>query len=53
MKARRQQEVYLPEGEWSDLWTGERHVGPKTVDIASPKDVIPVFVAAGDREWLP
>jgi alpha-glucosidase (family GH31 glycosyl hydrolase) len=40
-------EVYLPSGEWYDFWSGERHSGPKTVQYATPKSVIPVFVRAG------
>ncbi|MGE5603500.1 MAG: TIM-barrel domain-containing protein, partial [Nitrososphaerales archaeon] len=46
------QEVYLPEGDWIDFWSGERHTGPKRLDVDAPKDVIPVFVAAGHRDLL-
>ncbi len=41
------QEVYLPEGEWIDLWTDELHSGAKSVDYPAPKEIIPVFVKAG------
>ncbi len=40
-------EVYLPEGEWYDFWSGQRHAGPKTVRYPTPKNTIPVFVRAG------
>ena len=39
--------VYLPQGEWFDLWTGEAHKGPKLHECQTPKDIIPVFVRAG------
>ena len=40
------QVVYLPAGEWTDIWTGERHAGPATIEVYAPQDVIPVFVRA-------
>lgn len=39
--------VYLPEGSWCDYWTGQRHEGPQTLDVAAPLDKIPLFVRAG------
>lgn len=36
--------IYLPEGAWYDFWTGTRHVGGKTIEIAKPHTEIPVFV---------
>jgi alpha-glucosidase (family GH31 glycosyl hydrolase) len=41
------QRVYLPEGEWRDLWTGEALVGPDELVVAVPPDHIPVFVRPG------
>lgn len=35
--------VYLPEGEWADLFTGERHHGPAVVERPVPLDEIPVY----------
>ncbi len=35
--------VYLPEGEWSDFWTGERIHGPITKEVEVPRDFIPVY----------
>ncbi|WP_207205421.1 TIM-barrel domain-containing protein [Microbacterium protaetiae] len=37
-------EVYLPEGEWADAWTGESVVGGQAVTVAAPLERIPVFV---------
>jgi alpha-D-xyloside xylohydrolase len=39
--------VYLPEGEWFDYWTGERHAGRQRVTIPVPLERIPLFVKAG------
>jgi alpha-glucosidase (family GH31 glycosyl hydrolase) len=52
--------VFLPEGEWLDLWTRERWVGGQEVEVPAPLDRIPVFVRAGttlpvcwgpDKRW--
>ncbi len=40
-------EVYLPNGEWSDFWTGARTPGLQTLKVTSPLDRIPVFVKSG------
>ncbi len=39
--------VYLPEGEWRELWTGEFHRGPAVVEVNAPRDRIPVFQKKG------
>jgi alpha-glucosidase (family GH31 glycosyl hydrolase) len=39
--------VYLPDGEWFDFWTGERHAGPGGVTLAAPLDRLPLLVRAG------
>ena len=44
---RRSWQVYLPQGDWHDLWTGDSYIGPLIVDHPAPRDVIPVFVRAG------
>ena len=36
--------VYLPEGRWSDYWTGEEHEGPTTLRVEPPLEVMPVYV---------
>ena len=39
--------VYLPEGEWHDFWSGERHVGPSWIVARAPLDVLPLYVRSG------
>jgi alpha-D-xyloside xylohydrolase len=39
--------VYLPDDEWVDFWTGERHVGPTHLDVTAPLAELPLFVRAG------
>ncbi len=45
--------VYLPEGDWIDFWTNERHAGKQDITWknpalpAEPKSKIPVFVRLG------
>ncbi|HBA92061.1 MAG: hypothetical protein A2X24_13125 [Chloroflexi bacterium GWB2_54_36] len=39
--------VYLPAGEWRELWSGELHHGPATMDINVPLNRIPVFQKKG------
>ncbi|MBL8130661.1 MAG: glycoside hydrolase family 31 protein, partial [Anaerolineae bacterium] len=42
-------EVYLPEGDWRDLWTGDACAGSATVTVDAPLDRLPVFIRAGTR----
>ena len=39
--------VYLPEGDWFDFWTGERHSGPGGATLAAPLDRLPLLARAG------
>jgi alpha-glucosidase (family GH31 glycosyl hydrolase) len=39
--------VYLPDGDWRELWTGEVYSGPVTIDVDTPRDRIPVFQKKG------
>jgi alpha-D-xyloside xylohydrolase len=39
--------VYLPAGEWVDVWTGERHAGPKRLTARASLAQIPVFARNG------
>ena len=39
--------VWLPPGEWEDLWTGTRHRGPATIGVACDLRETPLFVRAG------
>jgi len=43
-------DVYLPSGEWVDLWTGERLRGPVTLRrVQHPLQRLPVYVRSGER----
>ncbi|MFD9944284.1 TIM-barrel domain-containing protein [Nonomuraea sp. NPDC059023] len=39
--------VYLPAGEWYDLWNGGRFTGPGTKTYAAGLDTIPVYAKPG------
>jgi len=39
--------VYLPQGEWRDLWTSELHHGPALIEMNVPRSRIPVFQKQG------
>jgi alpha-glucosidase (family GH31 glycosyl hydrolase) len=39
-------EVYLPAGDWVDVWTGSREGGGRSVTTSVPLDRIPVFARA-------
>jgi len=39
-------DVYLPDDEWVDFWTGERIQGPVTLHREVPLDSMPLFVRA-------
>ncbi len=40
-------EVYLPEGDWYDFWTGERMAGNQKLKVSPPVTRIPVYVRSG------
>lgn len=40
-------EVYLPEGDWYDFWTGEMRRGGGSFFAAAPLEKMPLFVKAG------
>jgi alpha-glucosidase (family GH31 glycosyl hydrolase) len=41
-------DVHLPAGEWTDYWTGERHLGPADITVAPPENRGgPLFVKSG------
>ncbi|MBQ6163713.1 MAG: DUF5110 domain-containing protein [Clostridia bacterium] len=40
-------EVFLPDGEWIDVWTGEVFEGPATITATHGLDTSPVFVKKG------
>jgi len=39
--------VYLPEGSWINLWTGETEIGPAVINTACGHERIPVFLKSG------
>lgn len=39
--------VYLPEGKWTNYWTGEKYAGRQYLNVVSPLDQIPIFVKEG------
>ncbi len=44
----REMQVYLPEGQWFDFWTGKRVKGSgEYITVATPFDTVPIFVKAG------
>ena len=43
----RERAVYLPQGDWYELHTGELHEGGTFIVAQAPLDTIPVFVRAG------
>jgi len=42
-----QRAVYLPEGDWTDYWSGRRLAGRQTLAADAPLDRVPLFVRAG------
>ncbi|WP_298040162.1 NPCBM/NEW2 domain-containing protein [uncultured Microbacterium sp.] len=41
-------DIYLPEGQWVDYWTGEIHEGGRVLNgYEAPLDTLPVLVRAG------
>jgi alpha-glucosidase (family GH31 glycosyl hydrolase) len=51
---RRARDVYLPAGEWSDLWDASRRfTGPVQIAVDVPLDRIPVYVKADAAHLLP
>lgn len=46
-KGASQRSVYLPEGEWYDWWTLERHTGGQSLSRQVDLATLPLFVGAG------
>ncbi|HEV2329582.1 MAG TPA: TIM-barrel domain-containing protein [Verrucomicrobiae bacterium] len=42
-----ERDIYLPEGEWFDYWTGKSFAGGKTIQLPVTLDSIPMFIRAG------
>lgn len=47
-----ERQVYLPDGVWFDVWTGERFEGRQTIVVAAPIGRPPVFSRGADRSDL-
>jgi alpha-glucosidase (family GH31 glycosyl hydrolase) len=45
--ARAKKRIWFPPGEWVDVFTGERHRGPRATTLAFPLERMPVFARAG------
>ncbi len=39
--------VYLPKGEWTNYWTGEKLTGGQAIVAQAAMDVLPLYVSAG------
>ncbi len=39
--------VYLPKGDWYDMWTLEKFTGPRKIEVSKGIEEIPVFVKGG------
>jgi alpha-glucosidase (family GH31 glycosyl hydrolase) len=40
-------DVYLPRGDWFSFWDDQVYVGSASVNVATPLDIMPIFVKAG------
>jgi hypothetical protein len=40
-------DLWLPPGDWVDVWTGETLSGPKTITVSSPLNHTPMYVKSG------
>ena len=45
-----ERDVYLPEGEWTHLWTGDVYDGPESLRLEAPLQQPPVFYRSDDAE---
>jgi hypothetical protein len=39
--------VFIPDGTWIDVWTGETFTGPKTISVDVQPETSPIYVRAG------
>ena len=42
-----ERDVFLPDGEWIDLWSGKTYSGPTTVTVSHSLETSPIFVRKG------
>ncbi len=43
----KERDVYLPEGDWFDFWSGRKFAGGQHLKVSPPLEEIPVFVKSG------
>ena len=48
-EGQRERELYLPAGQWTCVWTGEKYEGGCRIKVPAPLDRIPVFSRDGTR----
>jgi alpha-glucosidase (family GH31 glycosyl hydrolase) len=46
-KGAESRDIYLPEGEWIDYWTGKHYQGEQTINYPAPLERLPLLVKAG------
>lgn len=46
-------DMYLPEGQWTDYWTGKQYSGKQIVSVDCPEYKIPIFFTADNKLQLP
>jgi alpha-glucosidase len=46
-KGRRTQDLFLPNGDWYNYWTGKKYTGNQRVRVKAPLSILPLFVKAG------
>ena len=42
-----EKEVFIPDGEWMDIWTGKTYAGPNTITVYHTLETSPIFVRMG------
>ena len=40
-------EVFIPDGRWIDVWSGQTYEGPQTITVTHGLDTSPIFVRSG------
>jgi len=45
--ANNSRDVFIPDGEWIDVFTGKTYVGPKTIKVQHDVESSPIFVKSG------
>ena len=45
-------EVFIPDGEWIDVWTGNAYEGPRVIEVKHGTSTSPIFVRAGSAITL-